>query len=270
MRHEAILDPAFVIKAEELPALNYLGANHPRPLLMEWINRGTNQKMRPTTIDQLLRTLDQADPSPSVARLHDSAGLRVIFRTGKERDLFTTAFAGARARLNIKQQFQIAAIFDGLEAAERAVTELRDAGIPDSAISLLRRAGEYSFTEGEDWRGHSRRSVATAVAGGGIAGALLGIGILAMIPGVGPVAAAGAIVAQLSSVASLSAIFGATGGAMAKMLTDHDVDGREANYFERQIRLGRVFVSVDTRIANGQSDIARRILRDNGGRNPGG
>ena len=268
MGQASIIDPAFVIKAEELPALNYLSANHPRPLLMEWINRGTNQKMRPTTIDLLLRTLDQTEPSPSVMRLHESSGLRVIFGSSKDRDQFATAFAGARASMNVKRQYLVASIFHDLEGAERAVAELRAAGVPNEAISLLRRAGEYSFTDGENWRGHSRRSVAAAVAGGGVAGALLGIGILAMIPGVGPVAAAGAIAASLSSVASIGGIFGATGGAMAKMLTDHDVDGREANYFEKQIRMGRVFVSVDTRLAKAQRDAARRILRDNGGRAP--
>lgn len=108
-------------------------------------------------------------------------------------------------------------------------------------------------------------SVAAAVAGGGIAGALLGIGMLIIVPGLGAVAAAGAIAGSVSSVASLSGIFGATGGAMVKMLTDHDVDGREANYYERQIRRGRVFVSVDTRIAEGQADLARRILKECGG-----
>ena len=56
-------------------------------------------------------------------------------------------------------------------------------------------------------------------------------------------------------------MFGATGGAIVKMLSDHDVDGREVNYYERQIRLGRVFVSVDTRIALDHSDAARRVLK---------
>jgi hypothetical protein len=33
------------------------------------------------------------------------------------------------------------------------------------------------------------------------------------------------------------------------MLTDHDVDGRDAEYYEEHIQSGGVFVSVDTRRA---------------------
>ncbi|MDE2435374.1 MAG: hypothetical protein KGM49_03845, partial [Sphingomonadales bacterium] len=250
MGQERNIEPVYVIKAEELPALNYLNPDHPRPLLTEWINRGTDQKMRRTTIDLLLRTIDEGATSPSVEKLHHTAGLRVIFATGHDRDAFATAFAAARAQMTLRRDFVVATIFDDVDHAQQAVTALKVAGIPEGSISLLRRAGEFSPDGDESWKGHSRMSVAAAVAGGGLAGALLGIGILVMVPGLGAVAAAGAIAGtSLGSVASLSGIFGATGGAIAKMLTDHDVDGREANYYERQIRRGRVFVSVDTRLA---------------------
>ncbi|MDE2412034.1 MAG: hypothetical protein KGM18_09705 [Sphingomonadales bacterium] len=266
MGHDQTSEPAYVIKAEELSALNYLDPDHPRPLLTEWINRGTDQKMRRTSIDLLLRTLTEDPTSPSVMRLHRTSGLRVIFSTDRERDAFANAFAGARAQLALRHDFIIATIFEDLPSAQHAVAELSAAGIPEASISLLHRAGEFSLDGSEDWKGHSKMSVAAAVAGGGIAGALLGIGIMVMVPGLGAVAAAGAIAAGgVSSVATFGGIFGATGGAMAKMLTDHDVDGREANYYERQIRRGRVFVSVDTRIAEGQADEARRILMERGG-----
>ncbi|MFC0588191.1 hypothetical protein ACFFF7_02065 [Novosphingobium aquiterrae] len=265
MGHVAQTEAAYVIKAEEISALNYLDPDHPRPLLTEWINRGTDQKMRRTSIDLLLRTMTEDSPSPSVARLHQSSGLRVIFATAKDRDAFANAFAGARTQLALRRDFIIATIFDSLDSAQHAVGELTAAGIPEESISLLHRAGDFSVNGDESWKGHSKMSVAAAVAGGGIAGALLGIGMMVIVPGLGAVAAAGAIASSLTSVASLSGIFGATGGAMAKMLTDHDVDGREANYYERQIRRGRVFVSVDTRLAPGQEELARRILKDRGG-----
>lgn len=267
MGHDATEEPAFVIKAEELAALNYLNPDHPRPLLAEWINRGTDQKMRRTTIDLLLRTLWEEASSPSVQKLHQTSGLRASFASEADRDGFATAFAAARAEMDNRERFAVATIFDDLPSAERAVLDLKAAGIPEGSISLLCRAGQLSKADNDDWKGHSRLSIAMATAGGGIAGALLGIGILVMVPGLGAVAAAGAIAGSaLPSVASLSAIFGATGGAMARMLTDHDVDGREANYYERQIRRGRVFVSVDTRIARGQAEAARRVLMASGGK----
>ncbi len=265
MVHELISEPAYVIKAEELSALNYLDPDHPRPLLTEWINRGTDQKMRRTSIDLLLRTLTEDSTSPSVVRLHQTSGLRVIFATDKDRDAFATAFAGARTQMALRRDYVIATIFDSVDHAQEAVAALTAAGVPDQSISLMCRAGEFSPDGDKSWRGHSKTSVAAAVAGGGLMGALMGIGMMVIVPGLGAVAAAGAIATSLSSVASLSGIFGATGGAIAKMLTDNDVDGREANYYERQIRRGRVFVSVDTRIAPGLTGAVRRILKNNGG-----
>lgn len=255
----------FVIKAGELAALNYLNPDHPLPQFVEWINRGTDQKMQRSTIEMLLRTLTHEEVSPSVARLHQAAGLRLNFDTDEERDVFAAAFANARAQLNVKKRYLVAAMFDDRKDAEHVVTELEGAGIPDSSISLLWRAGQFMDPDNRTWEGHTKRSVFAAATGGGIAGAMLGVAILA-IPGLGLIAAAGAIAASsFSSIAAVSAIIGATGGAMARMLTDHDVDGREANYFERQIRRGKVFVSVDTRIAAGQHEIARQVLIRNGG-----
>ena len=81
MLAEATSMPAFVIKAEELVALNYLDRNHPRPRKLEWINRGTNQPLRRSSIEMLLRTLFREVETPSVVKLHQSAGLRYPWPT---------------------------------------------------------------------------------------------------------------------------------------------------------------------------------------------
>ncbi len=253
MGNEQGTEPAFVIKVEELPALNFLGPDHVRPLLAEWINRGTDQKMRRSMIDQLLRTMHQTDPSPSIVQLQRNAGLRAIFQTEAERDSFATAFSAARMQMVSAQDHLVAAMFENLQEAERVIDRLQLAGAPEHAITLLSRAGEFIANE-RDWRGHTKSSVAAAVAGGGLTGALFGIGVLALVPVAAPVAA-------ISSVATLSAVFGATGGAVLRMLSDHDVDGREANYYEKQIRRGRVFVSVDTRQVPGGREAISRIFR---------
>lgn len=257
----------FVIKAEELGALDFLNPDHPLPLTVEWINRGTNQKLRRTSIDQLLRTLPQTDASPSVMRLQQSSGLRLEFSTGRARDAFATAFAAAVAQFNVSKKFLIASIFDEMSAAEQAVEELKSAGIPGEAISIACRAGQLRASKDAQGRGHTRLSVASAVAGGGVAGALFGAGLLTFVPGIGPIMAVGAFTgATLPSVTAVSAALGATGGAVARMLSDHDVDGRESSYFEKQIRRGRVFLSVDSRVTADLGDTARRVLQRCGGK----
>jgi hypothetical protein len=158
----------------------------------------------------------------------------------------------------------ISAVFDNREEARRAVTELRDAGIPESAISLVGRPDDGDSVDG-DADGAGKGSIAGAVAGGGVAGALLGVAALA-IPGVGPLAAAGAIAASaIPTAAGVGAAVGATGGAIARMLSDHDVDSKDAEYYEGRINEGGIFVSVDTRLAEGTSETARAILERCGG-----
>nr|WP_298895550.1 hypothetical protein [uncultured Altererythrobacter sp.] len=257
-----------MIKAEELVAVNYLADDHPRPQSVEWINRGTDQVLRPTTTDMLLRTLFQPAASPSVQKLHDSSGLRVIFRSDAERERFATAFRDAVAKERATTEHVVTAIFDDRGKAETAIAALHHQGVSPAAISLLCRASHFGDPEARWPEGHSSMSITGAVAGGGIAGALLGVAFL-FVPGVGPLAAAGALAASaIPSVASVSGIIGATGGAVAKMLTDHDVDGVMAEYYDRQIKRGKVFVSVDQRQTTLAREFVERVLEKNGGAHP--
>lgn len=155
----------------------------------------------------------------------------------------------------------ISAVFDDREDARLAVDELRSSGIPEDAISLVGRHDE----DGDQEDGASKGSVAAAVAGGGVAGALLGVAALA-IPGVGPLAAAGAIAASaVPTAAGVGAAVGATGGALARMLSDHGVESKDAEYFEEHFQRGGIFVSVDTSRAAGMSETAADILHGHGG-----
>src|SRR5437868_15373520 len=98
MVDDASTTPFYVIRAAELPALNCLDHSCPQPFKIEWINRGTNRHLRPTSVDLLLRTLFHRGNSPSVVELHESAGLRAFFRTEIERRQFAAAFTAARGR----------------------------------------------------------------------------------------------------------------------------------------------------------------------------
>lgn len=265
MHQNLVSAPAYVIKPEELLALNYLGNDYPHPVDAEWINRGTDQKLRQSTIDMLQRTLFKDMAAPSVVQLHRSAGLRVVFENEHDRQAFATAFGKAREVELLKRQASVTALFDGREQAELAADALVEAGFPKECISILWRVSQISETNVAKAEGHTMINVASAVAGGGFAGALLGVAVLA-IPGIGPIAAAGAIAAAAPSVAGVSGVIGATGGAIARMLDDPDVEGIAANHFEQQIRRGKVFVSVDVRETDLNRDDARTVLRQAGGK----
>jgi hypothetical protein len=159
----------------------------------------------------------------------------------------------------------VSAVFDDRSEAERAVGELRAAGIPDSAISILGSPDVGGDVTDEDDDGAGKASVAGAIAAGGVGGALLGVAALA-IPGVGPLAAAGAIAASaIPTAAGVGAAVGATGGAITRMLTDHDVARQDAEYYEEHIQRGGVFVSVNAADSAADREVAREILQRFGG-----
>lgn len=249
--------PVFVVKARELTALNYLRNDHPRPRGGDWINRGTNQVLRRTTIDLLLRTFFQEQVSGSVERIRDTSGLRLHFRTDQERDRFANAFKVALESEGRASKNLLIAMFANHEAAQEAIGSLTEHGVPKSSINLWWRAGRFMQTERPWPEGYSMVEVAKVVAGGGIVSALLGAGI-SVLPGIGGLIALGAI-------AAVSGSAGAAGAAIAKMLTDLDVDDVAAKYFELQCEDGKAFVSVDLSIAGDYGDTFRTIVQSCGG-----
>jgi uncharacterized membrane protein len=162
----------------------------------------------------------------------------------------------------------ISAVFDDRAEAQRALQELRNAGIDEGAISLLGQADAASDNDTDHQEGASKASVAASAAAGGVGGAILGVAALA-IPGVGPLAAAGAIAASaVGPMAAAGAALGAAGGAAARMLNDHDVEGRDAEYYGKHIERGGTFVSVDARRSHVDQEQVRNILRSCGGHSP--
>lgn len=165
------------------------------------------------------------------------------------------------------------AVFDSREEAERALTELRSAGIRDEAISIVGRGDEDdgrgvsgdggSLTD--DGNDEAKGDVVKGAAIGTGTGVILGIAALA-IPGVGPLAAAGAIAA--SAIPTAAAIGGGAGlaaGSIAGLLSDHGVDEEDSRYFEDRIHQGGIFVSVEAGDDGVPLDQARDILFRNGG-----
>ena len=162
----------------------------------------------------------------------------------------------------------VSAVFHSHAGAQRAVSELRSAGVRDSALSVIARrdsgSGDYGDANKEEAKDKGEGLVKGALGGAGI-GALLGIAALA-IPGVGPFAAAGAIAASaIPEAVAIGAGAGALTGGLVGMLTKHGVSEEDARYYETSINSGGVFVSVDTSDAGIDAETARDILYRFGG-----
>lgn len=162
----------------------------------------------------------------------------------------------------------VSAVFDSHGEAERAVSELRSMGVRESALSVIARrdsgTGDYGDANTEEAKDKGEGFVKGALGGAGV-GALLGIAALA-IPGVGPLAAAGAIAGSaIPEAVAIGAGAGALAGGLTGMLTKHGVSEEDARYYEGRINDGGVFVSVDTSDAGISTEAASDILYRNGG-----
>ena len=162
----------------------------------------------------------------------------------------------------------VSAVFDNRSEAEAAARDLRDAGVPDSALSVIARRegadGDFGDADTHEVGEKAEGALKGAVIGGG-AGALLGIAALA-IPGVGPLAAAGAIAsAAVPEAVAIGAGAGALAGGLTGLLTEHGVDEEDARYYEERIQGGGVFLSVNASEAGTSTDQLWDILQRNGG-----
>src|SRR5690606_4999850 len=162
---------------------------------------------------------------------------------------------------------QASAIFDSHGEAERAVSELRRAGVSDADLSAIAHHGNTTTTstgDGEITDEH-HRNVLRGILGGGALGAGLGVAALA-IPGVGPLAAAGAIAASaLPEAVAIGAGVGALGGTLNEVLTKHGVSDEDATYYGGRLKNGGVVVTVSG--SSIEANLAREILYRNGGHN---
>jgi len=153
----------------------------------------------------------------------------------------------------------VTGLFDRYDDAAKAVHNLEAAGMPARDISLVANNAD----------GHAK-SVATTEAGvgagtgaavggvaGGAAGVLTGLGALA-IPGVGPVVAAGWLVAAAAG-AAVGATAGAAAGGFTGLFIAAGLSRDDANFYAEGIRRGGAVVTVkpdDKHMA-----VAEQILR---------
>jgi uncharacterized membrane protein len=162
----------------------------------------------------------------------------------------------------------ISAVFDSRSEAEAAVQELRSAGVDTDRLSLVGRDDgrtRVSDGSGDVIDDDAGKDAAKGALGGAGLGAILGVAALA-IPGVGPLAAAGAIASSaIPGAAAIGAGAGAIAGGLAGYLKNHGVSDEDASYYESRINEGGIFVSVDTGEGDVSPEQARDILARNGG-----
>jgi len=143
------------------------------------------------------------------------------------------------------------------EQATNIVNQLKEAGFSNNDVSVLLpdRAGSRDFAHEHHTK--APEGVATgAIAGGvmaGVLGWLVGIGSLA-IPGVGPLIAAGPILAALSGAAAGGAVGGLAGGLVGLGIPEY-----EAKQYEGKVKNGNILISVHTEDSKERS-IAKKIF----------
>ena len=133
-------------------------------------------------------------------------------------------------------------IYSSRSAVENAVTALRDAGFPQSDVSVLlpenlgnREIATQKNTKAPE--GVTAGAGSGAVIGGTL-GWLVGIGALA-IPGLGPFIAAGPIMAALAGAGVGCAVGGVTGALVGMGIPEF-----EAKRYEGRLQKGGILVSV--------------------------
>lgn len=152
----------------------------------------------------------------------------------------------------------IVALYDTMDQARQAVAALKSAGYSNTDISLVANdpTGEYGREITTTPAGDGAASGATAGAIiGGLGGLLVGLGAL-VIPGIGPVLAAGPLAAAVTTL--LGAGIGAAAGGLLGALVNLGIPENEAGYYAEGVRRGGALVTAN--VDDMRSDEAHRIL----------
>src|SRR6201997_4524487 len=133
-------------------------------------------------------------------------------------------------------------IYPSNSAAETAVDQLVAAGFSNQDVSVLMadRKGSKDFAAEKNTKAPEGATTGVGVGGavGGTLGLLAGIGALA-IPGVGPLIAAGPIMATLAGMGVGGTVGGITGALVGLGIPEY-----EAKRYEGVIRKGGILLSV--------------------------
>jgi hypothetical protein len=154
------------------------------------------------------------------------------------------------------------AIYNSRLEAESAVDALVQSGVPVGDISALLQTGVSTrdFAHEKHTKAPEGATAGVAAGGalGGTLGLLSGLGALA-IPGIGPLIAAGPIVATLAGLGAGGAIGGLIGALSGMGIPEY-----EAKRYEGRVNRGGVLVSVHCDTSD-EIDSAKKIFKRTGG-----
>jgi hypothetical protein len=155
----------------------------------------------------------------------------------------------------------IIGILSSREQAESTLENLRAAGIRPDNISVLLpdKSGTKDFAHEHNTKAPEGAMTGAGAGGaiGGTLGLLAGIGALA-IPGVGPLIAAGPLMAALSGAAAGAAVGGIAGGLIGLGIPEI-----EAKRYEGKIKGGNVLIAAHVENSQEQ-DTVERVLKQSG------
>jgi hypothetical protein len=156
-------------------------------------------------------------------------------------------------------------IYGSRNDGESAVAAFKKAGFLDSYISVLlpENQDKELVTENSTKAPEGAAvGVGSGAAVGGTLGWLVGVGAL-VIPGIGPVVAAGPIVGALAGIGVVGALGGFTG-----CLIGVGISEPEAKKYERRLSSGGVLVAVHCETSD-ESQRAKRIMEATGAEDVG-
>jgi len=148
-------------------------------------------------------------------------------------------------------------VFNEQDAAEQAVKELKGEGF-EQEVSLIAKDDRQTNQEETGAEVVSLEeqdlSEGTVTGGviGGVAGLLAGAGAL-LIPGIGPVIAAGPLASTLTGIVT---------GGIAGGLVDYGVPEERGEYYEEQVRQGSILITL--RSSDENVEEAASIMRSHG------
>jgi hypothetical protein len=152
-------------------------------------------------------------------------------------------------------------IYKSRAAAEAAVDQLRSAGFSNDDVSVLMsdNQGSKDFAAEKNTKAPEGAATGVGVGGtvGGTLGLLAGIGALA-IPGVGPLIAAGPIMAALAGVGIGGAVGGIVGALVGMGIPEY-----EAKRYEGRVKDGGILLSVHCDSSE-EISRAKEVLKSSG------
>jgi hypothetical protein len=152
-------------------------------------------------------------------------------------------------------------IYASREMAENAVDRMLAEGFRNEDLSVLLQDNVGSRDLGHEKHTKAPEGATTGVVAGGVIGGtiglLAGIGVLA-VPGLGPLIAAGPIIAALSGIGSGGMVGGVIGALVGAGIPEY-----EAKRYEGRIREGGILLSIHCDNSEWVAK-AKQLLRESG------